>query len=456
MRDLLISNFCWIIVASIAVVVICAIILHDFRNDAQEHVTILPGGVVIVTPASNKKKDLRGSGWALQQINQEPMQNRRLSPKTGTASVLSVLVTSNLGEKANETADNLSGYLFGLGPQASKNTPLTLYSQCSFGALKLHPASVGNNVVNGVVRVETPMALADGSCSLTEGVCQRQIIAATEEALGQSVSSYDFVMFCVPDGVLFRDSSEWTAFAYSGDNRSFFRSGFCSSLTVTAHELGHLMGFKHSNVGTNRYDDETSVMGGSLRTLGGPRYCFNGYTYSLSGWMTDTTETIDITEGAWYGRLVAFVDKENIVDRTDRTLLQVSHRGTVDVADSLFVIYNRAKSFNDGVRELADLVTISRVDENLESNRVGSIDSGEKVEISGVVIELCAKQSDNGLDFATITVYDPTLGQASLCETRVPKQPAPTPPPCPELPTTVSIAEWFAWINCDSHHDRKL
>jgi hypothetical protein len=67
------------------------------------------------------------------------------------------------------------------------------------------------------------------------------------------------------------------------------------------------------------------------------------------------------------------LDKERITNQTERTLMQISRSGTIGVADSLFVIYNRAKSFNDGVPELADLVTISRGDQNLESTRVGSI-----------------------------------------------------------------------------------
>jgi hypothetical protein len=321
------------------------------------------------------------------------------------------LAIGNGNAQPRESKAELQGRLFGVGPEAQDNTVFTQYKKCSFGAQDIQPATEGNGVENGVVEVTAPIDIA--SCNIL-GDCQQTIIAATERTLGLSPGRldsddppYDFVMSCMPYGTMFGENGEttWAAFANTGDRTAFFQNGYCGVMTTNMHELGHLMDFGHSN------EDKSGALGRSVKQIGGPNYCLNGHKFALSGWMDDRKEVVNLSTDDSEGymtRLVAFVDKEadGLVDE-DKTLLEIN---TGTTAPNAFVLYNRKKSFNDGVREKGDLVPVVQQskDNEKESEMVGGLNSGESVIIPGtsIVVEVCEFESEDNFDFATVSVYD--------------------------------------------------
>jgi hypothetical protein len=320
----------------------------------QNPVLRIPGGVVtkqaVLVPENS---DIT--------VHAETSPRRRLAPKSGTPKALTVRVIANGNAQPQESKAELQGRVVGVGPDAQTDTVFTQYKKCSFGTQDIQPATAGNGVQSGVVDVNAPIDIA--SCNIL-GDCQDQIIAATERQLGIAKGSldsskppYDFVMFCMPDGTMFGEGGKttWAAFAYTGDRTAFFTNGFCGIMTTNMHELGHVMGFGHSNENGIR-EDKTGAFGRSIGQIGGPNYCLNGHKFALSGWMDERKKVVNTSStdrGGYVGRLVAFVDMEveELVD-DDKTLLEIN---TGTGTPNAYVVYNRKKLFNDGVREDGDL-----------------------------------------------------------------------------------------------------
>jgi hypothetical protein len=372
-------------------------------------------------------------------IHAETSPRRRLAPKSGTPKTLTVRVIANGNAQPQNSKSQLQGRVFGVGGDAEDNTVFTQYKKCSFGAQDIQPATSGNGVQSGVVDVNAPIDIA--SCNIL-GDCQDQIIAATERQLGIRTGSldssnppYDFVMFCMPDGSMFGEGGKttWAAFAYTGDRTAFFQKGYCGVMSTAMHELGHLMGFGHSNEGGSVRQDKSGVLGSSIGIIGGPNYCLNGHKFALSGWMDERKKVVSTSStdrGGYVGRLVAFVDMkvDELVD-DDKTLLEIN-TGNGNGTPNAYVVYNRKKSFNDGTREKGDLVTVVQQsrDRDIESEMVGALDAGDSVIIPGtsIVVKVCALDSEATFDFAKVSVYDTSLGQSSNCNVALNLQNQPT------------------------------
>jgi hypothetical protein len=165
--------------------------------------------------------------------------------------------------------------------------------------------------------------------------------------------------------------------------------------------------------------DKSGLLGAGIRQYGGPRYCLNGQKYFLSGWMSNTTETVDLADGAFKGAIVAFVDRDR-ANVAGTTLIRIPFSTGADV----FLIYNRQKSFNDGVRAGANFVTISQtvVSDPIESNRLAMLDSDQSYTILGttVVIHVCSKSTVFSVDMVTVSIFDTSLGQHSTCALNYP------------------------------------
>jgi hypothetical protein len=387
----------------------------------QNPVLRIPGGVV-------RKQAVLVPENADITVHADTSPHRRLAPKSGTPKALTVRIIANGNAQPQETKSQLQGRVYGVGPDAQNNTVWSQYKKCSFGALDVQPTTAGNGVQSGVVDVNANIDIA--TCNIL-GDCQDQIIAATELQLGISPGSldssnppYDFVMFCIPDGTMFGENGKttWAAFAYTGDRTAFFQKGFCGGMTTNMHELGHLMGFGHSNENGIR-EDKSGALGRSIAQIGGPNYCLNGHKFALSGWMDDRKKVISpSTTGkvGYAGRLVAFVDKNvgALVD-TDKTLLEIDTGANVQ---NVFVLYNRKKSFNNGTMEKGDQVTVvqrSATVEN-ESEMLSGLVAGQNITIPGtsIVVEVCALISEATFDFAKVSVHDTSLGQSSTCATQ--------------------------------------
>jgi hypothetical protein len=153
-------------------------------------------------------------------------------------------------------------------------------------------------------------------------------------------------------------------------------------------------------------------MGTSVKQYGGPRHCFNGHKYAMSGWMASTTQVVDVSVGGVTTNLYAFTDRG---PARAITLMRIPLPAGADV----HVLYNRKKSFNDGTREGGDLVTLTQTIATnvIESNRIAMLDAAQQYGIpnTGIVVRVCSKGTSRGKDFATVSIFDTSRGQGSTC-----------------------------------------
>jgi Gametolysin peptidase M11 len=211
----------------------------DFVEENEIYFNYNP--VLRITDAQVTKDSIELSPSSTISIHQETSPRRRLAPKTGSPTVLSVYVTGTDGHLPESTIEDIKNGIFGTGTSDTQSSLFKQYNDCSYGALTLQPATLGN-VNNGFVQVQVNRPL-DSSCSMDSGDCYEDVMTATVAALGRPLTDYDMLMFCLPNGILFGGRSNWAAFAFTGFQYSFFTNGYCSIMSTVGHELGHLMGF---------------------------------------------------------------------------------------------------------------------------------------------------------------------------------------------------------------------
>ena len=266
---------------------------------------------------------------------------RNLQPIVGTRSILAVQLSSSFMSGSGRKQENpglssseIEGSMFGTGPDAPGHDLVSQYNSCSFGALNLIPA-VGPNIENGVVEVQLRKPIAGGEIL---GSLQDDILEATEELVGP-LDQYDHIIYCIPDDALMDGTTAWTAFTYFHSHWSFFQKRRCSAMSVTIHELGHNLGFRHSGYQDESYGDESGYMGFTVYKRGGPVKCFNGHKDWVAGWFQDRENFLDPNVvSPVLSRLVTFVDYEHPeLDWHDVVLMRVG---------PYYIQYNRAKGLN--------------------------------------------------------------------------------------------------------------
>jgi hypothetical protein len=181
------------------------------------------------------------SGTSEVSLHHETSPHRRLAPKTGSPTVLSVYITSVYGHRPDSTVDDIKNGIFGTGTNNAPYNTFKQYSDCSFGALSMKPAE-GMNIDGGVVTVQVNRPL-DSTCDLDNGTCAQDINNAAAATLGRALSDFDMVMMCLPTGVANGGRTDWAAYAFTGYRTAHFTNGYCSIMTTVGHELGHLMGY---------------------------------------------------------------------------------------------------------------------------------------------------------------------------------------------------------------------
>jgi hypothetical protein len=197
----------------------------------------------------------------------------------------------------------------------------------------------------------------------------------------------------------------------------FYQRGLCGILTTNMHEVGHNLGFGHSNENNTIRQDRSGSMGNSLISVGGPQQCWNGHKYSMGGWLWDRFRQADLATDPtpWLGRLVAFTDHKNSnLQPADSTLLRVVLPGEMD----LYLVYNKAKSFNLGTREKPNLVTVVQADvkSSPDSNLLTGLNAGQSFSIEGLTVTVCAiiEDEETDLDYAIVNVFRNEL--SSTCD----------------------------------------
>ena len=117
------------------------------------------------------------------------------------------------------------------------------------------------------------------------------------------------------------------------------------------HELGHQIGLLHSNKNFVKYADRTGYMARGYRNSDWPLRCFNGQNNDHLGWYDSRKTSFDpLTSGPKVVDLAAFADYSKPGS--------VSKNVLINLADNLYLQYNRAKSFNADTGEMPDQVTV--------------------------------------------------------------------------------------------------
>jgi len=239
------------------------------------------------------------------------------------------------------------------------------YSACSHGKLTFLPASgqLASGIENGILDVQLNIRVSNYSrLELTN-----EAIIETERILQSSISAaVNNVIIChppIPDRNNSRaDTNDWLAFAYLNQPISVYNGEWCGYISANMHEVGHNLGFKHSNqIGS--YGDRTGYMGYSYAAAGWPSMCFNAVKNWQTGWFMDRAIDLDVTQGGWTGKIATFVDYHLVKD--DEYVI-------VKVGD-LFLQYNRAKGMNAQTFDKANQVVI--VESSTETSEViGGLD----------------------------------------------------------------------------------
>lgn len=334
------------------------------------------------------------------------MQSRRklrtLDPIIGTRRMLAVHLssaTSSQKEDPGLSSSEIEGAIFGTGPDSPGHDLVSQYNSCSFGALNMQAAQ-GLNIENGVAEVRMRKRIAGGEIL---GSLQDAILEATEELVG-SLDQFDHIIFCMPDDALMDGSAQWTAFTYFHSHWSFFQKRRCSAMSVTIHEIGHNLGFRHSGYLSESYGDETGYMGFTVYQSGGPVKCFNGHKNWVAGWFQDRENyATPSMPNPILSRLVAFVDYENVnLDDSDVVLMRVGQ---------YYIQYNRAKGLNIDTGMHKDKVSITYAKDHVsDSEAVAGVSEGESLRLPNyrntgydLIVEVCEFGTDGQKDLVSST-----------------------------------------------------
>ena len=388
------------------------IVTRDIRQSDHIELAMTPG----VTISSAPTERATGNTWI---------------KTVGVSSVIAVRVTSR-DSQVSLSAGQISESLFGEGVSFASQMNL-----CSNGALTFEPAQ-GNGITGAVGELYIDVNVVGVWTSNLHTILREEFV----KKFGVE-SQYDHIMYCLPSGTGDVNDS-WIAYAYMDTSYSYYNDEWCGSLTSKMHEVGHNLGFGHSGEYHNivsrllgegpegSYEDRSCIMGVSYQHMKLPQECYNGLKNWFAGWFTSHQVTVDpVANGPWGGNLAAFVDYTNIVNG--------EHVALINVGDILYIQNNRAKTYNIGVEEKADEVTIVK-----SGGSIGAVSAmliGLDMEspsftynLHGVniIIQVCEPGSNGVVDFFKMSIH--TDYQTSACQSALPPPPQLTPQPT-SLPT---------------------
>jgi hypothetical protein len=272
---------------------------------------------------------------------------------------------------------------------------MTQYLACSSNQLRWQMAS------SGVIEVFVDAPVSDFPGALPLISAAQQVLRAQ----GIEVSRLaDKVLFIVPNG-----TGKWVASSSVNHWRAQFNDEWGLSLTALMHEIGHTVGLLHSNENGVAYGDATGYMASGHKQKDWPRKCFNGLENSQLGWFKD--RELRISQGFEMGfiiKLATFVDYQKALQ--DEPVI-------INIADKLFLQYNRAKEFNIDTEEKKDQVTATAPGQGGTDGLAG-LDIKQQYTIQNflnsgrtLIIEVCAKLiGQNKADIALMSIaYDKSL-----------------------------------------------
>ncbi|GKY91558.1 hypothetical protein MPSEU_000127700 [Mayamaea pseudoterrestris] len=322
-------------------------------------------------------------------------EDRKLSmaPTIGTRTV-AVLKINALDASLDVSVADMNSILFDL----NNVNFVSQYSACSFGQLLWEP-SLKVKGGGGVVEVNLPQSILsfDGPSDVV-AAAQEQLLKDRPD-LESAASLADSVMFCIPPGL---KSGDFIANAGVNYWRANFYGEWCLSLSATMHELGHNLGLLHSNEVTELYGDLTGYMGAGYKSTNWPRKAFNAFNQWELQWYESRTLILEpLANGPTLFNLAAFTDFD-LASKTDYVI--------INIQDTYFLNYNRAKSFNIDTEEKRNMVTVTEPSDAGTNCLVGLM-AGQRYEIEipsggSLIIEVCGMVFGNvaSPDIAVVSV----------------------------------------------------
>jgi hypothetical protein len=287
-----------------------------------------------------------------QQRNLDALQSsRQLQSGTRTVLVVRVILTDGAYNYADQTG--LSNDVFGNGVDAVNLK--SQYAACSANQLTFNKSpnrSMSSNpndgttaINNGVVDIKVDLAKSAGDNSVRNAVTTKinSVFGVTSP---NQLANH--VMYCLPSGTM-----GGIAYAYINSWNSVYANEWCNYLSAQMHEIGHNLGYAHSNEGGSSYADQTGMMGYSYSQDDGPVMCFNPAKSWQTQWYASKSTVVDPSAGNCFeGKVYGIADYSNAASSV--VLVKIDDASATDY----FVTFNRQSGINSGTVEGGNQVTV--------------------------------------------------------------------------------------------------
>jgi len=330
--------------------------------------------------------------------------HRRL--QLGNKSVLAVRVVAS-GGSTTASEDKLSDEVFGTSGDLANL--VSQYKACSYDKLIFEPVEDQNmqspasdattNIRNGVMTVQVSTAVSDGDSTMKNAITSK-----INQVFGKAPNQIaDYVMYCLPDNTM-----SGIAYAYINSWLSIYSDQWCNYLSAQMHEVGHNLGYGHSNE-NGGYQDQTGTMGYSYSQDDGPVMCFNAAKSHQTGWYSDEVTVVtpgsDGFDGCFDDQVYGVADYSN--GQNDQTVIVRINDPSVD---DYFVTYNRKTGINSGTVEGGDTVTVTRQGANgggfAESELLAklNVDGSYTISANDMVVKFIDTMTSNGVQSARVRI----------------------------------------------------
>ncbi|KAL3760779.1 hypothetical protein ACHAWU_007845 [Discostella pseudostelligera] len=377
-----------------------------------------------------------------QQRNLAALQSSR-ALQSGTRTVLAVRIFLTDGQYSFTDQAGLSNDVFGNGVDPSNLK--SQYAACSANKLifdKASDRSMTSNpndgttaISNGVVDIKVALAVAPES----DGAIVNAVTSKINSVFGVGNPNQlaNHIMYCLPSGTM-----KGIAYAYINSWNSVYSNEWCNYVSGQMHEIGHNLGYAHSNEGGQSYADQTGMMGYSYGLDDGPTMCFNAAKSWQTQWYASKSTTVDPSasssaQNCFEGKLYGIADFSNAASTV--VLAKIDDASATDY----FVTFNRQTGMNSGTQEAGNLVTITTTgNEGIsysESSLLAKLGAGGSwsgtIDGKTMVVNVLSITTSSSPGYATVRVSEngnPCV--VSNAPTRLPTTPPSSSPT--RLPTT--------------------
>jgi len=370
-------------------------------------------------------------GRNLQEDSADTSSGRKL--QSGTRTVLAVRVILNDGSYNFASQSGLSNDVFGNGvdPYNLKSH----YASCSYNQLTFNKASdrsmtsIPNDgttaISSGVVDIKVDLNVAAGDSNVRNAVTAKLISVFGVSSPDQLANH---VMYCLPSGVM-----KGIAYAYVNSWNSVYTNDWCNYLSTQMHEIGHNVGYAHSNEGGIAYDDQVGMMGYSYGYDDSPVMCFNAAKSWQSKWYSSKSIVVDPSAGGCLEEnLYGISDYGNAA--SSKVLVKIDDASDTDY----YVAFNRMIGINSGTQEAGNQVTIVKA--GGEGNSYAESDLVAKLDVGGSWSSII-----DGKNMIVTVVSIDTSASPAYAQVRISENgascgpPVPTPPPSPRPTSSPTV-----------------